>query len=301
MPLAELDLCPMTFTQWLGVDVWGVGFVACDRDCTGAAITDAFISIHALLFALRVLRLGGAAGPLAEPNDLGERLDIVESGGDPPERNQLDGRQPPRIGGKACTRAEGHAGHDDEFVLQLHRSPPANADAADTTAAARILSRLMDLPFEPMPACATTRTTVSALRLGDHLLLTLPGEPHVELVDRIRASSPIAGERTLVVGHAQDHMGYAMSVEDWLARGYEPSINVWGPLEGELIAERLVELELRGVQVALLPVEVREPQPQVREVRAEQHGLAQLVLQRAPRDDSAPAAPASATGDFCLS
>ena len=64
MPLGELDLCPMTFTQWLGVDVWGVGFVACDRDCTGAAITDAFIAIHALLFALRVLRLGGAAGPL---------------------------------------------------------------------------------------------------------------------------------------------------------------------------------------------------------------------------------------------
>ena len=64
MPLSELDLCPMAFTQWLGVDVWGVGFVACDRNCTGAAITDAFIAIHALVFALRVLRLGGAAGPL---------------------------------------------------------------------------------------------------------------------------------------------------------------------------------------------------------------------------------------------
>ena len=139
-------------------------------------------------------------------------------------------------------------GEDNNALFPQSQLPgTAGADTpyqscADTTAAARILSRLMDLPFEPMPACATTRTTVSALRLGDHLLLTLPGEPHVELVDRIRASSPIAGERTLVVGHAQDHMGYAMSVEDWLARGYEPSINVWGPLEGELIAERLVEL-----------------------------------------------------------
>ncbi len=113
---------------------------------------------------------------------------------------------------------------------------------ADIEAAAPILGRLMVLPFEPMPACATTRTTISALRIGDHLMMTVPGEPVTLYADRLRAGSPVDPAHTIVVGFAQDHVGYVMTAEDWLQRGYEPSINVWGPLEGELIGERTLDL-----------------------------------------------------------
>lgn len=108
--------------------------------------------------------------------------------------------------------------------------------------AAPLLGDFFLLPFDEMPACATTRTTLSALRVNDHLFVTVPGEPVTLFADRVRDSSPIEPDHTIVVGFSQDHVGYVMTAEDWLLRGYEPSINVWGPLEGEYIAERLIDL-----------------------------------------------------------
>lgn len=108
--------------------------------------------------------------------------------------------------------------------------------------AARVLGQLIGLDFEKLPVCAATRTTVSALRIGDYLFVTLPGEPLTLLADLMRAKSPVAPDKTVVVGYAQGHMGYLLTVEDWLLAGYEPSINFWGPLEGEYIAERAAEV-----------------------------------------------------------
>ncbi|MBX3250425.1 MAG: neutral/alkaline non-lysosomal ceramidase N-terminal domain-containing protein [Myxococcales bacterium] len=117
------------------------------------------------------------------------------------------------------------------------------SSCSQVNGAVRFLSRLMNLPFEEhMPSCATTRTVVSALRLGDHLVLTVPGETNTTIVDYLRQNSPIAEERTLVIGYAQSHVGYVMTVEDWLLMGYEPSINVWGPLEGEYIGEQILAI-----------------------------------------------------------
>jgi neutral ceramidase len=62
------------------------------------------------------------------------------------------------------------------------------------------------------------------------------------LKDLVRARSPVAPERTIVVGYAQGHVGYILTPEDWLTGGYEPEITFWGPLEGEYLAERLEEL-----------------------------------------------------------
>lgn len=111
-----------------------------------------------------------------------------------------------------------------------------------TEVAAPLLGDFFLLPFDPMPACATTRTTLSALRVNDHLFVTVPGEPVTLFADRVREGSPIEPDHTILIGFAQDHGGYIMTAEDWLQRGYEPSINVWGPLEGEYIAEQLVDL-----------------------------------------------------------
>lgn len=110
--------------------------------------------------------------------------------------------------------------------------------------AAPILGPLFDLDFgvdRTHPVCETTRTTVTALRLGDHVIGTLPGEVSILLADLVRARTPAPG-RTIVVGYAQGHVGYLLRPEDWVLGGYEPSVTFWGPLEAEMIAERLLAL-----------------------------------------------------------
>ncbi|MCA9610972.1 MAG: neutral/alkaline non-lysosomal ceramidase N-terminal domain-containing protein, partial [Myxococcales bacterium] len=113
-----------------------------------------------------------------------------------------------------------------------------------------IFERALDLDFEEPPLCESTRTVVSALRIGDWLLGTLPGEPVTLLADHVREHlSPVAADHTIVVGYAQDHGGYLLRPEDWMLGGYEPTITFWGPLEGEYVAEQLG----RVMQLAVTP------------------------------------------------
>lgn len=115
-----------------------------------------------------------------------------------------------------------------------------------------VLAAFVRAEFEPAPLCASTRTTVTALRLGDWMLAFAPGEPLVHWADAVRAGSPMPAERTLVIGYAQGHVGYLLTPEDWLRGGFEPSINLWGPLEGQVVLESLTGL------MALAATPVRE-------------------------------------------
>ena len=92
------------------------------------------------------------------------------------------------------------------------------------------------------PVCETTRTTISALRIGDYLIGTMPGELTVLLARYLRTKSPISADHTILVGYAQGHVGYMLRPEDWMLGGYEPSVTFWGPLEAEHIAEQAVAL-----------------------------------------------------------
>ncbi|MBP6840126.1 MAG: hypothetical protein KA190_22705 [Kofleriaceae bacterium] len=108
-----------------------------------------------------------------------------------------------------------------------------------------ILEQVFRIPFEVTPTgpiCQSTRTNLSALRLGDHVIGTLPGEVSVLIADKVRATSPVAAANTIVVGYAQGHVGYLMAPEDWALGGYEPSVTFWGPLEAEYLAEQLADL-----------------------------------------------------------
>jgi neutral ceramidase len=108
-----------------------------------------------------------------------------------------------------------------------------------------IFGAIFDFDFESSetrPLCQTTRTTISALRLGDFMIGTLPGEVSVMIADKVRAASPVPDDRTIVVGYAQGHVGYILQPEDWVRGGYEASISFNGPLEGEFLVERLAEL-----------------------------------------------------------
>ena len=103
---------------------------------------------------------------------------------------------------------------------------------------------------ENHPACQTTRTTISALRLGDYLIATMPGELSVLLADKLRAASPVDSAHTIAVGYSQGHVGYMLTPEDWLLGGYEPSVTFWGPLEAEYVVERSAEL----MPLAMMPM-----------------------------------------------
>ena len=92
------------------------------------------------------------------------------------------------------------------------------------------------------PVCESTRTTISALRIGDYVIGTMPGELTVLLARYLRTRSPLPEDHTILVGYAQGHVGYMLRPEDWMLGGYEPSVTFWGPLEAEHIAEQLIGL-----------------------------------------------------------
>lgn len=138
-------------------------------------------------------------------------------------------------------------GDSESAMLDIARMPNTRGlgpyhSCGQIARATEILGILLDMDFGVAPLCLSTRTTISALRLGEHLFLTAPGEPVVPWARGVRERSPYGRERTFVLGYAQGHNGYILGPEDWLRGGFEPSINSWGPLEGEYLAERVLEL-----------------------------------------------------------
>ncbi len=107
---------------------------------------------------------------------------------------------------------------------------------------APVIATLLDVEIDGPPVCETTQTTISALRMGEWMLATLPGEPVTQLASYLRTLSPMPEDHTIVVGYSQDHTGYLLRPEDWLLGGYEPTVTFWGPLEAELIVEQSAAL-----------------------------------------------------------
>jgi len=120
---------------------------------------------------------------------------------------------------------------------------------------------IFDVPSDgPLPLCDTVRTTAAAIRIsgtptGDWLVVTAPGEAVAPFVSYLRGRSPAGPDHTLFIGYADDHVGYLLTGEDWLAGGYEPSINIWGPLEGEIIIDGILE----AAKIAWTP-ELEDPE-----------------------------------------
>lgn len=73
-------------------------------------------------------------------------------------------------------------------------------------------------------------------------LAFVPAEPTYMYVEqfRRRAEAEIGWELPFVVGYAQDHEGYFLIPEDWMLGGYEPNINLWGPLQAESVMEDML-------------------------------------------------------------
>lgn len=114
---------------------------------------------------------------------------------------------------------------DEERTLPLAESTKAGVTA----------SVLGPLPIRDVDGSTTT----------DNLFIGFfPGEPTAMYAEqfRRRAQAELGYDHSMIVGYSQDHEGYLLIPEDWLLGGYEPDINVWGPLQGEHIMEGLLNM-----------------------------------------------------------
>jgi len=118
-----------------------------------------------------------------------------------------------------------------------------------------VIAGVFGLPADsvPLPLPSTTAAMTTATHIGPIDILQpdgtvetdeayfgfFPGEVtqmYTEQFNR-RAAEELGLENVFTIAYAQDHEGYLLIPEDWLVGGYEPNINVWGPLQGEHIME----------------------------------------------------------------
>lgn len=105
----------------------------------------------------------------------------------------------------------------------------------------------------PLPLPSSLKAQTSSMRIGpvsilqedgtvvqdDMFMGFFPGETTSYFVKHYknRVHNSLGFQNVLVGGYSQDHEGYLLIPEDWLRGGYEPNINIWGPLQGEHIME----------------------------------------------------------------
>lgn len=84
-----------------------------------------------------------------------------------------------------------------------------------------------------------TQVRVSAARISDALMITLPGEPVTSLgeyaLDRARELTGM--EHAYLLGYAQEYAGYLVLPDDWAKGGYEAASNIFGPRQGVTVAD----------------------------------------------------------------
>lgn len=123
-----------------------------------------------------------------------------------------------------------------------------------------------------MPLQETIQTSVTAVRMGpmptlladgssvqtDLFMGFFPGEAtsfYNEMFRR-RALEQLGFDSAVAVAVSQDHEGYLLLTEDWLQGGYEPDINVWGPLQADWIQDNAIEM---GRTLTNGELEARDP------------------------------------------
>lgn len=97
--------------------------------------------------------------------------------------------------------------------------------------------------FLGVPVVQLQKTTLSAARIGNLVLTTLPGEPSSELgvtlnqlVERTAHATPgFEDVQAFNLGYSQDHHLYILLEDDWFRGGYEAAQGLWGWREGRYL------------------------------------------------------------------
>jgi len=81
---------------------------------------------------------------------------------------------------------------------------------------------------------------LQAVRVGDGLLMAVPGEAIVELgLEMKKNASDLGAKYPICVGVANNYVGYILSPKQYELGGYESGTSFYGPQLGELLVERM--------------------------------------------------------------
>ena len=72
----------------------------------------------------------------------------------------------------------------------------------------------------PLKEGGTVESQVQALRIGELMIVTLPGEPMIQLAFQIEERLP---GNVMVFGYSNDSIGYLCTEKSFAEGGYEPS------------------------------------------------------------------------------
>ena len=97
-----------------------------------------------------------------------------------------------------------------------------------------------------------TSVPLTAARLGDRLIVTIPGEATSELGRRTRSAALAATRgsgirRVVVAGYANEYASYFTTPEEYGAQHYEGGTTVYGPASGPFLTTSLADLASRLV------------------------------------------------------
>jgi hypothetical protein len=89
---------------------------------------------------------------------------------------------------------------------------------------------------------ATLRVELQALRIGDTLLVGLPGEILIELGLAIRQRAGLAPPHLFLISLANESIGYVCHRRAYEEGGYEPTSSRFTPGSGEALVDAALEL-----------------------------------------------------------
>jgi neutral ceramidase len=102
----------------------------------------------------------------------------------------------------------------------------------------------LDRTLEP------TAVPLTAARIGDRLLVTIPGEATTELGRRTRSATLRAArragvDRVVIAGYANEYASYFTTPEEYGTQHYEGGTTVYGPASGPFVTASLADLAAR--------------------------------------------------------
>jgi neutral ceramidase len=100
---------------------------------------------------------------------------------------------------------------------------------------------------DPDRTLEPTAVPLTAVRVGDRLIVTVPGEATAELGRRTRSAVLAAGrgagiDRVVLAGYANEYASYFTTPEEYGAQHYEGGTTVYGPASGPFLTASLADL-----------------------------------------------------------
>ena len=94
----------------------------------------------------------------------------------------------------------------------------------------------------PLASVFPRRTMLTAVAIGDTVLVTAPGELQTRMGLAIKQAGRGRFAHTLVVGLANDYLGYFVTAADYAQPGYVSCATLYGPRTGDCLTQAVIEL-----------------------------------------------------------